>query len=518
MTPTPPVAVEKKAVATLPENVRSFIVPSYQRGYRWGEVQVRQLVEDLREAAENGKPYCLQPLVVHGDKNTKEWRVIDGQQRLTTLWLLLDALGKRPSWQLCYERHGGVTKPLDIPEGTPDAFFVTHARQALSESPGLEAYLDDPNGPFFLWYEPEGKESDIFARLNAGKIHLSNAELIKAALLDRQADVNARQWDAVEQRLQDEDFWCFVNPEPDAARFSAARIDFLFELWMRRGGNGKSDDFAKNPEQAFRRNPFVVYEAVVGTKEAPNDTKAVWQEVCEISDKMNEWYDDPWLYHLIGFLMANRVKKPEERFRTLLELLAKVTPKKAGQAEEPLTKHGFVQEVRERCRQAIFGDREIEACLGGWVYGKNNKEIIAALLLFNLALTHHAGLERTRFPFGTFRGTGWSIEHIHPHARGGSDAFGNLTLLPKGDNAAFSDGIFHEKRSCFRKWLGVDGTDGPSDGPKGFIPLGTRLVFARFVGREAPEETSGDWDAEKDGGPYQAFVAKTIETYLPNGK
>ena len=61
-----------------------FYVPAYQRGYRWGEVEVRRLLDDIWESRD--KPYYLQPVVVkrHGD----EWELVDGQQWLTTLFLI----------------------------------------------------------------------------------------------------------------------------------------------------------------------------------------------------------------------------------------------------------------------------------------------------------------------------------------------------------------------------------------------------------------------------------------------
>jgi len=64
----------------------SFFVPAYQRGYRWGRLEVRQLLDDV--TASEGKRYYLQPIVV---KRMPDGRLelIDGQQRLTTLHLML---------------------------------------------------------------------------------------------------------------------------------------------------------------------------------------------------------------------------------------------------------------------------------------------------------------------------------------------------------------------------------------------------------------------------------------------
>lgn len=74
----------------------SFFIPAYQRGYRWTERQVEELLEDIDEfqknnASSTGEPfYCLHPVVVKrlGD----EWEVVDGQQRLTTIRIIMTCL------------------------------------------------------------------------------------------------------------------------------------------------------------------------------------------------------------------------------------------------------------------------------------------------------------------------------------------------------------------------------------------------------------------------------------------
>ncbi len=70
-----------------------FYIPAYQRGYRWLSLQVTQLLEDIREFTQRRNPqpeefYCLQPLVIKVHLSG-EFEVVDGQQRLTTLLLIL---------------------------------------------------------------------------------------------------------------------------------------------------------------------------------------------------------------------------------------------------------------------------------------------------------------------------------------------------------------------------------------------------------------------------------------------
>ena len=63
-----------------------FHIETYQRGYRWGEQEVGQLLDDI--GGSGGAPYYLQPIVVKR-MGENRWELIDGQQRLTTLFLIL---------------------------------------------------------------------------------------------------------------------------------------------------------------------------------------------------------------------------------------------------------------------------------------------------------------------------------------------------------------------------------------------------------------------------------------------
>ncbi|WPC09862.1 DUF262 domain-containing protein [Riemerella anatipestifer] len=78
----------------------NFYIPSYQRGYRWTEQQVTDLLNDINEFtpkeiknSDEKTWYCLQPIVVK-QKEANEWDVIDGQQRLTTVLLVLHYLNQ----------------------------------------------------------------------------------------------------------------------------------------------------------------------------------------------------------------------------------------------------------------------------------------------------------------------------------------------------------------------------------------------------------------------------------------
>ena len=74
-------------------------MPSYQRGYRWDESDVKRLLNDIWTSKSKDSEYNLQPIVVKPSKQEaeEEWELIDGQQRLTTLYLIFRYLKNQTS-------------------------------------------------------------------------------------------------------------------------------------------------------------------------------------------------------------------------------------------------------------------------------------------------------------------------------------------------------------------------------------------------------------------------------------
>ena len=97
------IVLETKKVSEINGN---FFVPAYQRGYRWGK-EATKLLDDISEIDDKRDyQYCLQPIVVKKNENLLE--LIDGQQRLTTIFLILKVIKSylpsvEPKFCLSYE-------------------------------------------------------------------------------------------------------------------------------------------------------------------------------------------------------------------------------------------------------------------------------------------------------------------------------------------------------------------------------------------------------------------------------
>ncbi len=412
----------------------SFYVPSYQRGYRWTERQVEDLLKDVwefqasSEGTEKASFYCLQPIVVKKRPNG-EWELVDGQQRLTTIALLLtclkplvEALGKTPfgiAFETRSETSGAFLKKIDLSQrdANIDYHYICNAFEAIDKwfagRDGthklrfLQCLLNDDQvgrNVKVIWYElPTAEDSvEAFTRLNVGKIPLTNAELIRALFLrSRNFPHNtvtqqqlriAQEWDAIEKVLQTNEVWYFLQGKDDA---QATRIEYIFQLIAREEGGdeaGFDDPYAT----------FHFYNGRFGESGAKADDE--WLKIKRYFMTLEEWFQDGDLYHLIGYLIQDG-----DDVLAIREL---------GVAA---AKSAFQRTLKERIyRRLIRGDipaREqlgevLEQELGGLDYESDAGRIRKVLLLFNIATLLENRDSNLRFPFETFKKKEWDIEHV----------------------------------------------------------------------------------------------------------
>lgn len=127
-----------------------YVVPDYQREYVWTEKEVRQLLDDINEQVDAGRAreYFIGTVLVSPASRKGEYEVIDGQQRLTTVFLLLCALRYRfagqPQRQLI---DGLITTSYTDPDGNIRASLkleprYEHAGELMAKIVDLDAAPD----------------------------------------------------------------------------------------------------------------------------------------------------------------------------------------------------------------------------------------------------------------------------------------------------------------------------------------------------------------------------------------
>lgn len=406
---------------------KQFFVPSYQRGYRWTKEQAIQLLEDLDEFNRRlhihnaSEFYCLQPVVVRARGND-EWEVIDGQQRLTTLKIILKCLKsfmafvELPSYSICYETRETSadflehidTKTEEQAQGNIDYYHMYQVYQAVQEwlrvHPSSMASLlqllteesERSVNARIIWYEvsQETDAIDVFSRLNIGKIPLTESELIKALFLrrgnfsDGAASIDqiilATEWDNIERRLRRADFWGFLLQNKKGNQYSN-RIDLIFSLLAEQAGEGK-------------KKPHLWYEERLRGGE--ESVSQLWLEVKDCFRHLEECYQDHTCYHYVGYLTIG------------LGLgLADILRLKKG-----VSRSAFIENLKEEIKTRLQLKKD---GLSGLDYEKDKANIRRVLLLFNIATILGGDKSDMRFPFDRYQEDQWDIEHIRSRADDG---------------------------------------------------------------------------------------------------
>lgn len=444
----------------------NFFVPSYQRGYRWTRQQVEELINDIFELLDkdesldkdNGqnRKYCLQPLVVkkiNDDRGKFSWEVIDGQQRLTTIFIILKFL-EEDSYTLSYEtrkKSKGFLDTIDKAQYSAASenidFYHMYQTYQTVQKLFATSYSERKvsfkkfllNNVMFIWYSIDLNQNpiEVFTRLNIDKISLTPSELIKALLLNksnfssqygadkihmRQQEI-ASEWDSIENQLQDDSFWLFFH---DVGYRSSTRIDYLFEILCDQNmlpevnkGNIGNDD-ARTFRYIYKY--FKCKGDSQNNKNVPDVSKSqkmnnVWSQVKSIFDTLNEWYNDLELYHYVGYILS----RPRESTRVAgnpIEMKNEVYELWTEWNKNSMTVSKFKYFLHDKIQGLIDGCNDISK-----EYEKGcSKTVCRPILLLHNVLTviqqgqvaqkAYAQDITVKFPFNLYKMEKWDVEHI----------------------------------------------------------------------------------------------------------
>ena len=555
-------ALRERYVGDLTE---SFWVPAFQRGYRWGAHEVMRLLDDIWES--KGAPYYLQPVVVKALPDGR-WELIDGQQRLTTLYLIFiymknEALQNASAgFSLDYETRpemkGYLADPSTVTgQDNIDSYHVVDAYRTIGEwfdgHQGRRQFVANKIYAYFfesvriIWYQApaDTNSTAVFTRLNVGRIPLTDAELVKALLLthaDQAPSTRGRsieiaaQWDSIERDLRNPELWAFLT---GGARSDSTHISLLLDVLA--AGPSNTDQPLFHTFHTLRSR-------------IQKDPLETWDQVLDLHSLITGWFEDRNLFHRIGFLVATG-----NNLGSLVGL------------SRDRTKHEFNDLLIELIRTGLALSADGVRDLNYERRGSNRLE--HALLLMNVETVRRQTNSSERYSFHAHATGKWSLEHVHAQnaelltrqeqwaewlrlhrdavaalpsvdeaahevlrqemdaalsmqklpqsifrriearvitALGGASdldvhSITNLALLDSGANSALSNSVFEVKR---REVLRRDKSGS-------YIPVCTRNVFLKYYTPDANQQLHFWGPADRQG--YLAAILEVLSPYLTEG-
>jgi hypothetical protein len=423
-----------------------YNIPAYQRGYKWTSKQVSKLLQDIHHFKPQGdKFYCVQNITLvpkEGDK----FNVVDGQQRLTTMSLILSNLG----------RHDLVAQIIRFPENSIrqrtneflDEFVFAEESPLLDYETWDDFILENENYDhqdiYFLFnayltintwiienisdkvdftnkllkhvkfitnHIESEKEERVFGNLNSKRIFLDGADLVRAILITRVTqEQNIPSEKTIKLIVRTNERRVRIGWQLDELNkwWSDPVKQKYFDAWLRIPHTGDvSFDTKRHPinrllnlfsesegKESLSLEEFELYE----------NTTELFNKLNQMHALLNDWYSDRDIYHYLGFLFNQKSNKNTLNFRIIFDKWN----------QQGMTRSKFKDYLKEEIKSEIFGDTPISGKFEknkNW-YGEDNKSLVKILLL--LDIIESTPKTRDRLDPDAFTKDDNDIEHIFP--------------------------------------------------------------------------------------------------------
>lgn len=503
--------MQRKAIPELLN--KKYYIPEYQRGYRWEDKQVLNLLDDLDtffSGDTKGQFYCLQPIVVKEVTidNEKWLEVIDGQQRLTTILILMKVFDQlnapkfglpkthsytiryatRPSIQNIFDTISITSEPstnkavIDESKnqwpGMIDSLYIYNAAKTIlnwfmDEQPRIFRY-----GQYFyntvnsgdksvqvVWYETnEDKDPhDIFNRMNSLKVGLSCSELIRSIFLSSCTKFNLGTFDGLSNSLklevEKERFQqkqSSINEKWDEIEQQMRDESFQSFLTSRNIKSRNAIDllfdlvsgkYASNKpfnSNLNKEDELYTYLYIKNMVDVDGDAWTTWLSILNVYEKLLFWYHDRDLYHRIGFL--NTIAATGHEDDAVYTLLAERKGKIALRNKVvSMIKEAMILPENKETHQPIEKLSQLS-------YDNNiHYNYIKRLLILYNVETSRIQTSSEFFDFDKFRYTAdkkhkiWTLEHIHAQ---------NSDCLPETNKDSWYEWIVFNRDSLKKLVLG----------------------------------------------------------------
>lgn len=439
---------------------KTYSIPPYQRGYKWDTKDIERLLKDINEFSPNEDLnlfYCLQNITLVESQDSKTFNVVDGQQRLTTLTVILSYLNE---YELINEKlqynvrketeeflKEYIFKPNELKnienweqfleitsiEGKDydyqDVFYLFNAYKAIQTwfetYPNSVTEMKDKilNHVKLIVNLPKNiEEQELFENLNGKRVPLDGADLIRALIITRVA----------KKEIGDIDDSIKLNVLINEQRVKIGlMLDRINHWWADENKKNYFHQFTKEskvPDEESISFNDVTYPInhlyklyVLAYGEGVLDMEFFEKKVIEdgfldelqlLQRTMENWYNDKELYHLILFTsIYAREKIKEEPVLSFKELLHQW---------KKLYRKDFIRFLKKRIASTeVFNDlinqserckeeNEKTAFLENWY---DNKLITVSVLLDIISILSS---NSTCLPARHFKAYKEDLEHIFP--------------------------------------------------------------------------------------------------------
>lgn len=466
--------LELKSIADIKD--KEFIIPSFQRGYRWEPVQVITLLEDIKEYIEKANDIktfmCLQPVVFYkknnNDNKLEELVVVDGQQRLTTIAVISRCLGL-DNINIEYNKNN---KALQDILNNVESYLNTNKMD-------INNLFNDDNKLLFEKTSEIYKKIYLSARNNSDKVNLLDEYYIILSYLtikcwlENEKNIEESIKSIKNLFTSDKDnfsikfIWYDVTGEINGKETKAINIftrlnigkieltdaELIKALFLKKD-NFKDSELDKKLHIAYKWDEIektlnndsfwyflsndkdkpkkdrieLVLELAANIKndeqhnlfrnyenklKNKNELDKHWQAVEECFMTLKEWYNDNEMYHYIGFLLNNKLESLEN-------IYTNIYTNKLESLDNIYKRDIIKNKVIEKIKTKINVDE-----VKNYTYYNNEEEIKLILFFSNIYETIHSNQARNkkgsvtetitnRFPFDLYIKEDFDVEHIAP--------------------------------------------------------------------------------------------------------
>jgi uncharacterized protein with ParB-like and HNH nuclease domain len=358
---------------------KTFSIGNYQRGYKWGKKEILELLNDIHSYDKANGIYCLQPLILKPKDDVKEKvifenesldvyrnnEVIDGQQRTTTLFILLKYLMNqelidssnlfdidyttrtrsgdflKDNLSLIFDINIDSIHPNELKEkkyydvAAVNSLWMTFAEKhpdfnnvdvyhffivscyirkwiesnLVNETDKNQFINQLLHSVKVIWYSlDDAKENqnviEVFLNNNKGKISLTTSELIKALFILNIKNTEIKSLSELHIN-QFAVLWDQIEKKLQDDSFW-----YFIQPNNKLYNNGTRIDYLfdlylRKDKKADEYYAYRYYESLFNNGD---NLTSHWEVIVQLYSKLVDWYNDSFLYHYLGFITVSGIK------------------------------------------------------------------------------------------------------------------------------------------------------------------------------------------------------------------